>query len=64
MKKCKYCGEELDERASICSHCHKKQGLSDSQLVSIVFVVLIIPLIYVVFQLQPEKLFEENKKMT
>ena len=41
-KKCKYCKEEIDRKATVCPHCKKKQGAGClNTLVGIVLVLLI-----------------------
>jgi RecJ-like exonuclease len=41
-KKCKYCKEEIDRKATVCPHCQKKQGAGClNTLVGIVLVLLI-----------------------
>ena len=42
MKKCKFCMEEIDEKATICPHCRKKQKKSSPVAIIIVVVFLII----------------------
>ncbi len=42
MKKCKYCQSEIDEKAKICPHCHKKQSHLVRWIVLGVIAVIII----------------------
>ena len=42
VKKCKYCGTEMDENAKICPNCKKSQKMSVGKIVLIVIGVLII----------------------
>lgn len=41
-KKCKYCKQEIDSRASICPYCQKKQGLSGAETLVATVVIIII----------------------
>lgn len=63
MKRCKYCGENLDEwGASICPHCHRKQDMSFFQAISVIVVIITISGIGVMLLPQIEKMFEKNSK--
>lgn len=42
VKKCKYCGTEMDESAKICPNCKKRQSVSVVKIVLIVLLVLVI----------------------
>ena len=42
VKKCKYCGTEMDESAKICPNCKKRQSVSVVKIILIVLLVLVI----------------------
>lgn len=61
MKKCKYCGKELNEwGASYCQHCHKKQEISFFQGVSVVIVILFISGVFLMVSPQIGSLFQKK----
>lgn len=54
MKKCKYCKEEINKKATVCPHCRKKQKKS-----SLLIIILIIILIAVIGSVGTE--YESNE---
>lgn len=45
-KKCKYCKEEMDAKASVCPHCQKKQGVGC--LVSVLLALTVVLFIIII----------------
>ena len=40
MKKCKFCMEEIDEKATICPHCRKKQKKSSWPVIIVLLLII------------------------
>ena len=40
MKKCKYCQTEINSKAKICPHCHKKQTNPAIRVIGIIIIII------------------------
>lgn len=58
MKECKYCKEQINKKAKICSHCGKKQ--KNNVLLIVIFIIALIAIIGGISGLGSEEAKEEK----